>query len=140
MDDRGGTAPAVNGRESHGDRSEARRRSRPARVGTIVDELLDRFGIRERVEKAKTAERWDEIVGPHIARVTRAKRVRGGTLFVEVAGAAWMTELNMMRPRLLRQLNEDRERGRIETIRFVQAENAETDASGGRDRNRRGRG
>ena len=101
-----------------------RRRSKPSPVGSMLDDLFERLGILEKVEKAKTAARWNEIVGPHIGRVTSVGGVRGGTLFVEVAGAAWMTELNMMRRTLLRRLNEDRDRGQIERIMFVQAEEA----------------
>lgn len=121
---------------------ERRRKRRPARVGSLVDGMLDRLGIRDRVEKARTAGRWEEIVGPHIAKVTRASRVRGGTLFVEVAGAAWMTELDMMRRTLLRRLNEDRDRGRIERIVFVQGDGEDDgpNATDGRDRYSRGRG
>lgn len=123
------------------DPDERRRRQRPARVGSLVDGMLERLGIRDRVEKAKTAGRWEEIVGPHIAKVTRASRVRGGTLFVEVAGAAWMTELDMMRRTLLRRLNEDRDRGRIDRIVFVQGDGDDDPAAGeGRGRHSRGRG
>jgi len=117
-----------------------RRRSRPERVGSMLDGLFERIGIRERVEKARTASRWDEIVGPHIAKVTRVGGVRGGTLFVEVDGAAWMTELDMMRRTVLVRLNEDRERGRIERIVFVQAENAGAAASARRGWRATGRG
>ncbi len=120
-------------------RGERRRRTRPAPVGSLVDEVLDRMGIRERVEKAKTVARWEDVAGPYIARVARPTGVRGGTLFVEVAGAAWMTELDMMRRTLLRRLNEGRERGRIERIMFVQAEHQGPGAGTG-GRNDRGRG
>lgn len=111
----------------------------PVVVGSVVDEVLERIGIRENVERAATAARWDEVVGPHIARVSRAKGARGTTLFVEVAGASWMTELNMMRRTLLDRLNRDRERGRIERIVFVQSEDGATVEPPG-DRNQRGRG
>jgi predicted nucleic acid-binding Zn ribbon protein len=117
-----------------------RRRSKPQRVGSLLDGLFERIGIRERVERAKTASRWSEIVGPHIAKVTRVGGVRGGTLFVEVDGAAWMTELDMMRRKMLSRLNEDRERGRIDRIVFVQAENAGADRPRGRGRHATGRG
>ncbi|MDX1394231.1 MAG: DUF721 domain-containing protein [Gemmatimonadota bacterium] len=117
-----------------------RRKTRPRAVGSMLDDLFERLGIGERVEKARTAGRWAEVAGPHIARVTRVGGVRGGTLFVEVAGAAWMTELNMMRRTLLRRLNEDRERGRIERIVFVQAEETGAAGSEGRERRSRGRG
>ena len=98
------------------------KRSRPERVGTVVDALLDRIGIRGRVERAATAASWAESVGPHIARVTRATRVRGRTLFVEVENASWLTELNMMKRSLLEGLNKNRESGRIDRIVFVQAD------------------
>lgn len=98
-----------------------RSKRQPEPVGGVLAALLDRMGIRERVERGATAARWEAVVGPHIARVTRAGGVRGGTLFVEVAGAAWMMELSMMRRKLLHRLNEGRDRGRIEDIRFVQS-------------------
>lgn len=95
---------------------------RPERVGGVLAALLDRMGIRERVECGVTAARWEAVVGPHIARVTRPDGVtHGGTLFVEVESAAWMMELSMMRRTLLRRLNEGRDRGRIEKIKFVQS-------------------
>lgn len=118
--------------------STERRKRRPSPVGTLIDDVFERLGIRERVEKARTADRWAGIVGPHIARVTKVGRVRGGTLFIEVYGAGWMTELNMMRRTLLRRLNEDRERGRIEKLMFVQAEDAATVAPPRRGRHSRG--
>lgn len=93
----------------------------PEPVGGVLAELLDRMGIRERVERSATAARWERVVGPHIARVTRVGGVKGGTVFIEVAGAAWMTELNMMRRKLLGRLNGDRTRGRLERIVFVQS-------------------
>lgn len=94
---------------------------RPEPVGGVLAELLDRMGIRERVERSATAARWERVVGPHIARVTRVGGIKGGTVFIEVAGAAWMTELNMMRRKLLSRLNRDRTRGRLERIVFVQS-------------------
>lgn len=108
-------------------RGKARRRDarggerHPEPVGGVLAELLDRMGIRERVERSATAARWERVVGPHIARVTKVGGIKGGTVFIEVAGAAWMTELNMMRRKLLSRLNRDRTRGRIERIVFVQS-------------------
>ena len=102
-------------------RGEAKGERHPEPVGGVLAELLDRLGIRERVERSATAARWERVVGPHIARVTRVGGIKGGTVFIEVAGAAWMTELNMMRRKLLGRLNRDRARGRIERIVFVQS-------------------
>lgn len=126
-------------------RGRARRRDaragerHPERVGGVLAELLDRMGIRERVERSATAARWERVVGPHIARVTRVGGIKGGTVFIEVAGAAWMTELNMMRRKLLSRLNRDRTRGRLERIVFVQSgKSSPTAARPGRTEKGRG--
>ena len=104
------------------ERRTARRGERqPQPVGGVLAELLDRMGIRERVERSATAAQWERVVGPHIADVTKVGWIKGDILFIEVAGAAWLTELNMMRRSLVGRLNGDRTRGRIDRIVFVQS-------------------
>lgn len=97
-----------------------RRRAAPEPVGGLVGSLLERWGIADKVERARAATEWERLVGPHIARVTRGVRVRGRALFVEVESAAWLSELNMRRHELLARLNAGKTRGRIERIVFVQ--------------------
>ncbi len=126
MEDREGQAGDVIGEESPPRQPRRRRtpvaRDRgPERVSDLVDGLLQRLGVAERVDRAGVARDWRELVGPHIARVTVDARVSGSTLFVEVVSAAWLAELNMMRHELLRRINAGRRRGRIEKIVFVQA-------------------
>ncbi len=101
----------------------------PEPVGGLVGAILKRLGIAEKVQRARAAAEWEDVVGPHIARVTQNPVVRGRTLFVEVESAAWLAELNMKRHELLRRINAGGERGRIEKIVFVQG-----DGRGGRDR------
>ncbi len=68
---------------------------------------LSRSGLRERLEQSGVIEEWARLVGPQIARVTEPERVtKDGTLFVRVASAAWMQELQMMTPAVLAQLRE----------------------------------
>jgi len=109
-------------RRSKVDGKKPRRRKKPAPVGTIVDGVLDHIGIREHVERSATAACWAEVAGPYIAKVTRTAGLKGGVLFIEVANAAWMNELNMRRRTLLDRLNVDRERGRIERLVFLQSD------------------
>lgn len=125
--ERAGGAQAPGPRRKRRGRREGEKPTRPEPVGTLVSSVLERIGIRERVERAGTAARWADVVGPRIARVTRAARVRERTLFVEVESAAWMTELDMMKRSLLRRLNEGRERGEIDRIVFVQGGGAPRD-------------
>lgn len=122
-------------READARRRRGGRSERPEPIGGLVERILERLGVADRVARERTASRWEEVVGPEIARHARRARVDGTTLFVEVDSAAWMTELDMMRRRLLESLNEGRERGRIEKIVFLQADGP-GEGSGGRTRER----
>lgn len=94
----------------------------PTRVGELLDGVLEETGVRKQVARMGALEAWEECVGEKIAEVTRPVRVDAGVLFVEVRSSAWLMELDMMKRRILERLNEGREDGRIETIRFLQAE------------------
>lgn len=98
-------------------------REGPAKVGDLVDGVLRRAGVREQVERQDVLETWSDVVGERIAEVTRPVRVDGPVLFVEVRSSAWMTELDLMKHRILKRLNQDRDEGRIEKVRFLLAEN-----------------
>lgn len=108
------------------------KRKAPAPVGGIVEGLLDRLGIAEKVERATVLNEWGDIVGPAIADKATPVGFSDGTLFVEVLSASWRMELNMMRRDLLQRLNAGKKRGRIERIVFVQADGTPDD--GGRRR------
>jgi predicted nucleic acid-binding Zn ribbon protein len=54
--------------------------------------------------------------------VTTPLRVSSGVLFVAVRSSAWLMELKLMETEILRRLNQGRERGKIDKIRFVLAE------------------
>jgi predicted nucleic acid-binding Zn ribbon protein len=79
-------------------------------LGDALDKYLARRGIKRRIEDASVVPEWAELVGPQIAEVTTPHEVRqDGTLVVGVASAAWMQELQLMEPMIVKQL---RERGK----------------------------
>lgn len=88
-------------------------------VGDVVGRLLERRGLAEKVEAATALAEWPERVGLRIAAVTRPLRVSERTLFVAVSSSAWLMELDLLKPRLLRHVNAGRKRGRIEQLVFV---------------------
>jgi predicted nucleic acid-binding Zn ribbon protein len=66
---------------------------------------MDDRGLTQRVKQAAVVAEWDELVGPQIANVTRPLWIAAdGTLFVGVLSAAWMQELQLMSPTIIRQL------------------------------------
>ena len=85
--------------------ADSRKRS-PARMDEALTSYLERSGLAARVDQANVVPEWKTLVGEQIATVTVPHAIaRDGTLFVAVTTNAWMTELSLMEPELLRALN-----------------------------------
>ena len=97
----------------------AERPSRPTAISELLAGVLRQAGIADRVEQATVVPEWPALVGAQIADVTTPLSVTpDGTLFVAVATHAWMTELSLMEPELLRALNAKPHRAPIVRIRW----------------------
>jgi len=88
----------------------------------VVGSILEKHGVREQVRRMEVLDLWSEVVGEHVARVTRARGVSEATLFVEVRTSAWLMELNMMKGEFLTRVNERIPDTPLERIVFVLAE------------------
>jgi predicted nucleic acid-binding Zn ribbon protein len=98
------------------------KKKRPEVVGNVVAKWLHSSGLAERVDQAAVIPEWPRLVGPQIAAVTTPKSITAnGTLFVEVATNAWMNELSLLEPELLRSLNATEGRAGIRRIRWLLA-------------------
>lgn len=97
-------------------------RRRPTALGDVLAGVLQRSGLADRVEQAALLPEWAELVGPQIAAVTEPRSVTAdGTLWVAVRTHAWMSELSLLEPELLRKLATRPLRSPIRRIRWVLA-------------------
>ena len=81
------------------------KRERAAGIGEAIEAYLKRRGLKRRVDQASVVDAWPALVGPQIARVTTAEGVsEDGVLFVRVATAGWMQELQMQSRTILQRL------------------------------------
>ncbi len=95
------------------------KRVKPEALGRAVSEFLKGKGLADRVQQVNTIDDWASVVGPQIASVTEAMSITSdGTLFVAVTTNAWMTELSLMEPELIRALNSHASAYRVRKIRF----------------------
>ena len=94
-------------------------RRKPERVSDVIAAYLKDSGLAPRVEQAGVIPEWPMLVGPQVAAVTEPRSVTpDGTLFVWVTTNAWMTELSLLEPELLRSLNARSARVPIKRIRW----------------------
>lgn len=76
-------------------------------LGDALEAYLRRAGLKTPLDRASAVLDWPDIVGPQIAHVTVPEGVtQDGILFVRVTTAAWMQELQLMSPDILRKLGE----------------------------------
>ena len=96
-----------------------RKKKQPESVANIVADVLAKRGLSDRVEQAGVIPEWRRLVGAPIAAVTEPRSISAnGTLFVSVTTNAWMNELSLLEPELLRSLNAKATRSPIKKIRW----------------------
>jgi predicted nucleic acid-binding Zn ribbon protein len=82
-----------------------RRNDHATGLNEALEQYLRRTGLKSRLDQASVIDEWAALVGPQIARATTPEGVaENGVLFVRVASAAWMQELQLMSPEILRRL------------------------------------
>jgi predicted nucleic acid-binding Zn ribbon protein len=95
-------------------------KKRPSSIADVLAGVLKDTGLAARVEQAGLIPEWPALVGEQIAAVTEPLSIAAdGTLFVSVTTNAWMTELSLMEPELLRALNVKEGRLAVKRIRWL---------------------
>ena len=92
----------------------------PAALSDVLASVLNKAGLSERVAQAGVIPEWPRLVGGQIASVTEPVAIsQDGTLVVMVTTHAWMQELSLLEPELLRALNAETSRPPVAKLRWV---------------------
>ncbi len=99
--------------------SEGKKRA-PAALGDVLASVLQKAGLTDRVAQAGVIPEWPRLVGGQIASVTEPIGLsQDGTLLVMVTTHAWMQELTLLEPELLKSLNRDATRPPVMKLRWI---------------------
>lgn len=90
----------------------------PQSLGEVLQSVIDRLGLRQRIDEARVVETWAALAGPQINGVTSSVWMKGATLFVKVRSAAWRQELHLRRREWRRRLNEELGQELVEDVVF----------------------
>lgn len=66
-----------------------------ARLGDVIEAVVSSLGHGKNFHGWRMVAKWPEIVGPQLARCSKAVRYANGVLYVAVTGDAWRQELEM---------------------------------------------
>ena len=77
----------------------------PKPLGDVMDELIDKMGLRGRIDEAQVVEEWASMAGPRINKVTDSAWMRRGTLYVKITSSVWRHQLHLQRDEWKDRLN-----------------------------------
>ncbi|RMH57659.1 MAG: DUF721 domain-containing protein [Bacteroidetes bacterium] len=84
-----------------------RPRQSPQALGAVLHGVIDKLGLRRRLEETRAVETWAALAGPQINGVTASVWVKGDTLYVRIISAAWRHQLHLQRRAWRDRLNEE---------------------------------
>ncbi|CAN5687402.1 hypothetical protein BH24ACT5_BH24ACT5_11650 [soil metagenome] len=113
-------------------RRDRNRSDDPKPLGAVVESLVEslhggRAGPSSRAVGGVFG-RWEEVVGPDVARQVRPVRLEADRLVVEVGDPAWATQVRLLADHL---------RSRLSTVTGVEVATVDVRVSGGGNRGRR---
>lgn len=88
-------------------------------IGKILGQVVRDLGLGKKLTEQRAVVEWPEVVGDRVAAHSRATRIDGGRLFVEVDSSVWAQELSLMKRRILREMNKRIGSDVVDTVHFV---------------------
>lgn len=88
------------------------------KVGPVVENILKKHNLWKGYQQYLVVVHWEELVGAELAEVTRADSISRGVLQVLVKDSVWSYHLSMLKPGLIKKLNEKAGRGVVQEIFF----------------------
>ncbi len=82
-----------------------RKKSQPAIVAGLLDEIFRGKPLEKRLKEGKIWLVWESAVGTQIAAKARPVNFRDGTLTVVVSNAPWMQQLNFLKKGIMEKIN-----------------------------------
>ncbi len=74
-------------------------------IGELLSDYLRETGLEKPLLERQVVEKWPEVMGPMIARLTRSVELKNGVLMVRISSAALKAQLFECRRELVEKLN-----------------------------------
>ena len=81
------------------------RRTQTTSIAQIISEVIDEYGMGDKMREKRIIAAWSEVLGP-LSKPDDKLYIRNRILFAKLASSVVRNELSMMRTTLMRRLNE----------------------------------
>jgi len=83
------------------------RKSNEKPLKVAIEEFLDSFHLRDKLNETRVIQAWQKVVGEMVAKNTSQLHIRNKVLFVKVNSAALRNELLFARQKIMDALNKE---------------------------------
>ena len=87
-------------------------------LGQIIKQILEKRKMWRQYRQYLIIDQWDQLVGEQISAVTCARRIDRKVLRVSVSDSTWAYHLTLLKPQLIKKLNEYAGETVVEDILF----------------------
>lgn len=81
------------------------RKSNESSLKEAIEQLLDTYRLRDRINEVRVRNSWDSMMGSAISKRTSDIRLAGGILTIRVSSAPLKDELMFQREKILTEMN-----------------------------------
>jgi predicted nucleic acid-binding Zn ribbon protein len=95
------------------------KRSNDQPLKDALEELLDSYHLKERVNEKRLIENWEKIFGKTISKYTKKISVRSAKLFLTIDSASLRQELTFNKVKMIERINESIAPGFVQEIILI---------------------
>lgn len=88
------------------------------RIGSVLENVIDDLGAREKIDEARVIEVWAHLAGRPVNRVTESAWMKNNVLHLKIRSSAWRQELRMGCEQWRERLNEELGEALVHEIRL----------------------
>jgi hypothetical protein len=81
------------------------RKSNENSLKEVIDQLLDTYRLRDRINEVRVRNSWDSLMGSAISKRTNDIRLASGVLTIKISSAPLKEEMMFQREKILQEMN-----------------------------------
>lgn len=88
-------------------------------IGDLLTDYLRESGLEKQLLERQVVDKWPEVMGPAVARLTRSVELNNGVLMVRISSAALKAQLFECRKEVVAKLNASVGAQIVSDVRFL---------------------
>jgi len=101
------------------DKEKASRRPGVTPLKDAIDQMLEKYRLRNRFDQSYVVAHWDKIMGSAIATRTKSVYIKDRTLFLQIESAPLRNELFRAKAKIIELINREMGSDLLEEVVFI---------------------